>query len=143
LALLEQADPGPWRTIVGMIADLLTVRREYAPLIDLALGDWAQRFLVRDAGTLAEALQQRGPFSGRVSFLPLTPPSRTETSGPRNALRANRLIELSPLGRVRMPASPEGTPAWSPRQNSWSRAATPTWLTCLPSSWDGPSSFAT
>ena len=32
--------------MVGMIADFLTVRREYAPLIDLALGDWAQRFFV-------------------------------------------------------------------------------------------------
>jgi chromosome segregation protein len=111
LALLEQADPGPWRTILGMIVDFLTVRREYAPLIDLALGDWGQRFLVRDAAVLADALQQRGPFSGRVSFLPLTPLSRPEASGSRNALRPNRLIEVSQLGRVRMPASAEGTPA--------------------------------
>jgi chromosome segregation protein len=73
LALLEQGNPGPWKTVMGIVADFLTVRREYAPLIDLALGDRAQRFLVRDAELLAVALRQRSePFSGRVSFLPVT-----------------------------------------------------------------------
>jgi chromosome segregation protein len=58
--------------VIGMVADLLTVRHEYAPLIDLALGDRAQRFLVRDAKLLAESLARiEKPFSGRVSFLPL------------------------------------------------------------------------
>jgi chromosome segregation protein len=105
--LLEQPDPGPWRTVLGIIADFLTVRREYAPLIDLALGERAQRFLVRDAALLEEALRQRTqPFSGRVSFLPLTPVASENGSG-----RANRLIEISRLGRVRMPISPEGVPA--------------------------------
>jgi chromosome segregation protein len=81
LALVEQPEPGPWRTVLGMIADFLTVRREYAPLIDLALGERAQRFLVRDPVLLDEALRQRGePFSGRVSFLPLTP--RRSGEGP-------------------------------------------------------------
>jgi chromosome segregation protein len=72
LALLEQPDPGAWRTVVGVLADFLTVRREYAPLIDLALGERAQRILVRDEAQLTLALQQRSqPFSGRVSFLPV------------------------------------------------------------------------
>src|SRR5439155_22120136 len=35
--LIEKTDGGPWSTVIGMIADFLTVRREYAPLIDLAL----------------------------------------------------------------------------------------------------------
>jgi chromosome segregation protein len=74
LTLLEQSTPGPWRTVLGIVADALTVRREYAPLIDVALGERAQRFLVRDATLLETALrQQPQPFSGRVSFLPLTP----------------------------------------------------------------------
>jgi chromosome segregation protein len=74
-ALLEPPDPGPWRTVLGLVADFLTVRREYAPLIDLALGERAQRFLVRDPALLGEALRQLpAPFSGRVSFLPLTAP---------------------------------------------------------------------
>jgi chromosome segregation protein len=72
LALLETQDSGPWGTVIGMIADFLSVRRDYAPLIDLALGDWSQRFLVRDSSVLAEELAKRpGPFSGRVSFLPV------------------------------------------------------------------------
>ncbi len=73
-ALMEQAEPGPWRTIAGIVADFLTVRREYAPLIDLALGERAQRFLVHDPELLAQGLRQRAqPFSSRVSFLPLSP----------------------------------------------------------------------
>jgi chromosome segregation protein len=108
LEQLEQPEPGPWKTVLGMVADFLTVRREYAPLIDLALGDWAQRFLVRSADQLAEALTQRGrPFSGRVSFLPLQPQAEV---GP-DARHANRLIEVSFHGRVRMPHSPAGVPA--------------------------------
>jgi chromosome segregation protein len=69
---LESPDPGPWKTVVGLVAQMLTVRREVAPLIDLALGERAQRFLVRDRDLLAQALHRRGkPFSGRVSFLHL------------------------------------------------------------------------
>jgi chromosome segregation protein len=106
LELVNSADPGPWRTVVGMVADLLTVRHEYAPLIDLALGERAQRFIVRDALQLHEALARRGPpFSGRVSFLTLT-----AASGEPGAARPNRLMAASPLGEVRMPASPEGLP---------------------------------
>ena len=77
-ALLEQPDPGPWRTVLGILAEFLTVRREFAPLIDLALGERAQRFLVRDPNRLAEAVRQLNqPFSSRVGFLPLSSPSRT------------------------------------------------------------------
>jgi chromosome segregation protein len=73
-ALLEQPDPGPWRAVLGILAEFLTVRREFAPLIDLALGERSQRFLVRDPDQLAQALRKRSqPFSSRVSFLPLTP----------------------------------------------------------------------
>jgi chromosome segregation protein len=106
LALLEQPQPAPWGSVVGMVADLLTVRHEFAPLMDLALGERAQRFLVRDAEQLAEALRQRGqPFSGRVSFL--VRPAAAD-GGPSHA---NRLIESSLLSRVRMPQSPAGAPA--------------------------------
>jgi chromosome segregation protein len=114
-ALIEQPEPGAWRTVRGIIADFLTVRREYAPLIDLALGERAQRFLVRDVALLHEALRDHPqPFSGRVSFLPLAPASRDnrESGGLHSPLagRSNRLIELSSLSRVRMPLSPEGIP---------------------------------
>ena len=104
--LLEQPNPGPWRTVLGIVADFLTVRREYAPLIDLALGERARHFLVRDPVLLRAALEQRGQtFSGRVSFYLLSP-ANGETPP-----RRNRLIETSHLARVRMPVSPEGKPA--------------------------------
>src|SRR5205807_6572311 len=58
--------------VIGLVADHLTVPREFAPLIDLALGATAQCFLVRDAERLATALSERPqPFSGRVTFLPV------------------------------------------------------------------------
>jgi chromosome segregation protein len=75
-ALVERPEPGPWRTVVGIVADFLTVRREYAPLIDLALGERAEHFLVHDPALLEQALQRLPrPFSSRVSFLPLPPPA--------------------------------------------------------------------
>jgi chromosome segregation protein len=108
---LARGDGGPWRTVLGMLADFLTVKREYAPLIDLALGEWSQRFLVRDAEQLAEALAQLPqPFSGRVSFLPL---QDAGVEGRGDGRRGNRLLEVSLHGRVRMPLAPGGTPAHS------------------------------
>jgi chromosome segregation protein len=72
LDYLQQGGSGNWQTVVGIVAELLVVRREFAPLIDLALGERAQRFLVRDLNQLFLALKERGkPFAGRVSFLHL------------------------------------------------------------------------
>ncbi|HZV07980.1 MAG TPA: AAA family ATPase [Gemmataceae bacterium] len=83
-ALLEQPDPGPWSTVLGILAEFLTVRRDFAPFIDLALGERARSFLVRDPDRLAQALRQRTqPFSSRVSFLqlPVGPASRRSRAG--------------------------------------------------------------
>ena len=81
-ALLEQADPDPWRTVLGILAEFLTVRREFAPLIDVALGERARSFLVRDPDQLAQAMRQRSqPFSSRVSFLPLRVASDERRAG--------------------------------------------------------------
>ncbi len=60
--------------VIGLVAEFLSVPRDVAPLIDLALGDAAQQFIVRDADSLDLLLaQRRQPFAGRVSFLPLLP----------------------------------------------------------------------
>lgn len=75
-AILEQADPGPWKAVIGLVADFFSVAREHATLLDLLLGDRAQRFLVRDLPSFEKALSQRdGPFPSRVSFLPLPGPA--------------------------------------------------------------------
>ncbi len=59
--------------VFGLVADSLRVPRELAPLVDVALGDVASHFVVRDASMLDSALARRGePLSGRVSFFPLT-----------------------------------------------------------------------
>ncbi len=97
--LLEEPEPGPWKTVLGMIGDFLTVKRDYAPLIDLALGDWAQRFVVRDVEELRLALAAKAePLAGRVSFLPL---ARAVGDEALADLKANRLVQLSLLSRVR------------------------------------------
>jgi chromosome segregation protein len=59
-------------TVIGLVADFLSVPGEVAHLIDLALGDTAQRFVVRDAAALDRILAAREkPFSGRVGFIPI------------------------------------------------------------------------
>lgn len=105
---MERADAGPWSTVLGMIADFLTVKHEYAPLIDLALGEWSQRFIVRDMAMLLEALRKREtPLSGRVSFLPLLSiPAESEEQDPIvQALRANRMVQVSLMSRVKTPVA--------------------------------------
>jgi chromosome segregation protein len=86
--------------VVGLVADLLTVPRELAPLIDLALGDAAQRFVVRDGTALDAVLRSRAPLAGRVSFLPLAGPT-DDVDAPADltghaaewaAARADRLV---------------------------------------------------
>jgi chromosome segregation protein len=102
LELLEQHDPGPWRTVLGILADFLTVRHEHAILLDLALGERAQRFLVRDVALLEKALRQRGQlFSGRVSFLPLSP-ARLRC----DSTSTDRLIELAHSSPIQAPSQP-------------------------------------
>ncbi len=104
-AILERPDPGPWRTVLGIVADFLGVRREYAPLIDLALGERAHHFIIRDIARLRVALDQLPqPLSGRVSFCPV---AQLAADAPP---RPNRLLEMSSAVRVRMPISSEGQP---------------------------------
>jgi chromosome segregation protein len=111
IGLIEQAEPGPWDAVLGIIADFLTVKREYAPLIDIALGDWAQRFVVRDLERFGQALSERKePFTGRVSFLPLVNRETASDDDAMAALRRNRLVQLSLLSRVRQPGAMSVTP---------------------------------
>ncbi|MFO0804756.1 MAG: AAA family ATPase [Gemmataceae bacterium] len=58
--------------IVGLVADLLTVPREIAPLVELALGEAAQRFVVKDPTALDVIASAIGDLTGRVGFIPLS-----------------------------------------------------------------------
>jgi len=46
--LSQRSDPGPWRYFRGIVADLMEVDMEYAPLIEVALGEYSS-FLVFDS----------------------------------------------------------------------------------------------
>ncbi len=94
-------DQEDWSFIVGLVADCLTVPRELAPMIDLALGEAAQFFLVRDSAKLDEMLQKRGhSFAGRVGFVPVRPPVPTPPASAVYAAdegqRADFLVRCEP-----------------------------------------------
>ena len=61
---------GPLAKVRGVLADLIAVKVEHAPAIDIALGEAAQALVVE--GTLADveaAIAALGPLSGRVTFI--------------------------------------------------------------------------
>ncbi|MFO0967011.1 MAG: AAA family ATPase [Gemmataceae bacterium] len=108
---LLETNPG-WGGVLGMLADFLTVKHEHAHLIDLALGDQAQRFLVRDAAALEQALAERGAaFPGRVKLLAQQAGPRGVRSRARasrvHAGRIERQSERKPRLRVLRPQPPQ------------------------------------
>lgn len=73
LELAGQEEPGPWSTIIGMVADLIMVDREHAALVDAVMGDRVQAFVVRDDAVMQTALLSLGEaLTGRMTYLPLT-----------------------------------------------------------------------
>lgn len=57
--------------VVGLVADLLTVPRDMAPLVELALGDATQRLVVRSPAAVDGIVAAVGDVTGRVGLLPL------------------------------------------------------------------------
>ena len=138
-----RAGRGP--RVIGMIADFLTVKREYAPLIDLALGDWAQRFVVRDHATAAASaggpqaavIGARQLSAARVDCRRKPKPSRTAIV---QALRSNRLgagvaVEPSQAGPMPRGHRRRSIRAWSHWRSIWCRASIRSWPTCRRSFW--------
>jgi chromosome segregation protein len=102
----EEVEPLPsgdgLEGVVGLVADLLRVPHEIAPLVELALGDMAQRFVVRSLDV--ESLPRRmGDLPGRVGFLPY------QEAGARRAVPEDGRKELSLAARVEceLPGLPE------------------------------------
>ncbi|MDO4628335.1 MAG: AAA family ATPase [Planctomycetia bacterium] len=61
---------GPFRNITGLVADLIQVDVNAAPLIEVALGEQAQYLVVEPNSGLLEALRQNSQgFPGRVGFV--------------------------------------------------------------------------
>ncbi|MGQ9574617.1 MAG: chromosome segregation protein SMC [Thermoguttaceae bacterium] len=102
---LARSDPaGPFGQVRGLVADLVRVSVEAAPLIDLALGEAAAYLVVAPGRALLDYLQtQPCPLPGRVGFLWLPADSqpasetRGELEGQPGVLgRADRFVETEP-----------------------------------------------
>ena len=59
--------------VAGLVADLLTVPHEIAPLVELALGEAAQRFVVSTPEAVDAVAAAIGEVPGRVGFIPHQP----------------------------------------------------------------------
>ena len=66
------SSPHDLSAIAGLVADLLSVPRDVAGLVELALGDSAQRFVVTDPEAIDAIAVAAGDVPGRVGFIPLT-----------------------------------------------------------------------
>lgn len=92
------------QSVVGLVADLLTVPRDVAPLIDLALGTIAQRFVVQSVADWDAFVGSLGLLPGQVGFIPLTLESANDEcdSGPPEltAIAATSLVRSDVPGLV-------------------------------------------
>lgn len=97
----EQPD-GPFQSVVGLVADLMEVPMQWAPLVDAALGPAAQHLVLEDERLLELLESGQLRLSGRVGFLTkpnLTPGDRPPPGCASNA--GNPLDnETGVLGRL-------------------------------------------
>ncbi len=100
LARSRQEQEGPFCEVRGLVADLLQVNVDDAPLIDLALGERAQSVVL--AGDALIQMIQTGEYrtAGRVGFLLMNeageePAGPDLTGQPGVVNRADRLVQTS------------------------------------------------
>ncbi len=113
--------------VIGLVADLLTVPREVAPLVELALGDTAQRFVVRSPEAVDAVAAAVGEVTGRVGFVPLSLPSPLAGEDGEFSSRVvgevSRAVEIFP--------SPAGeAPAPSPARGEGKDSSLASFVTC-------------
>ncbi len=111
LAAAGSTPDGPYRAVCGLMADLLRVSVEIAPLIETALGEAAQHLVVEQDDRLADHLQQQSQrLAGRVGFIRLDAPPDPSQAEPPDLEghpgvlgRADRFVEtetrFAPLAR--------------------------------------------
>jgi len=72
LAAARRGDGGPWEGVHGMLADLLRVSVEVAPLVEVALGPATEHVVVQRREPIVAYLREHASqLSGRVGFLTL------------------------------------------------------------------------
>ncbi len=105
----EEPD-GPFRSVRGVVADLLHVDSDTAPLVEIALGERANYLVVMETKSLAPVLADPNAWPGRTTFLRLDVPTpasavdRVDLSGEPGVMgRADSFVEtdadLAPLVR--------------------------------------------
>ena len=78
----QAADDGPYCQIRGLVADLLHVNFENAPLVEVALGEMAGCLVVAGGSQLVEHLEGSASLEGRVGLVRLdAPPPKTHLDG--------------------------------------------------------------
>ncbi len=107
--ILQQAElepRGPWRHVLGVVADLFHVNIQTAALLELALGDAVGHVVVRrDAEILDHLVANAHDLAGRVTFVPIDPqeppPELPDLDGwPGIVGRADRFVETAPEFRA-------------------------------------------
>lgn len=104
LAQSKQSGRGPYRQVLGLVAELFRVNVDTAPLIDVALGETTGHLVIGDGQDLIEHLESNaGRLAGRVGFVrcdgPATTPAGDELDldGDPGVLgRADRFVETTP-----------------------------------------------
>jgi chromosome segregation protein len=102
LSTAQDAVSGPYSDVVGLVADLLQVNVEYAPLVEVALGDIAH-YVVLNGESLLDEIRDGMHLPGRVGFIltdgPLLAPSlkRIQLGGQPGVLgRADQFVGPNP-----------------------------------------------
>ena len=104
LARAAGPDAGPLKAVHGLVADLLSVSVEMAPLIEVALGAAAQHVVARPGEGILEFLGHNAPrFAGRVGFVwqedgkAEAPDGEVDLTGqPGIVGRADRFVQSQP-----------------------------------------------
>jgi chromosome segregation protein len=106
LAIARGGAESPFRQISGLVADVLSVSVETAPLVEAILGQTAQHVVApRTAGLLGALKEQSYRFSGRVGFVwldeepsrPRTPVAAEDLEGQPGVVgRADRYVQTEP-----------------------------------------------
>ena len=102
LAQAKKSDSGPYREIIGVVADMVTVNVQHAGIVDVALGNAAQ-FIVVDGHELLDLLAaEKLKVNGRVGFIQFdNPPTLgadpdVNINGEPGVIgRADRLVQVS------------------------------------------------
>lgn len=104
LAQAGRGEDGPWQGVCGLVADLLHVSVEIAPLVEVALGPKAQHVVAAADDRLIEHLKiESQRFAGRVGFVWLDARASdadqrgVDLQGRAGVLgRADRFVETEP-----------------------------------------------